>query len=189
MEQGSNTDAASLELQLQAIRSHRPRKWPGLGLRNSAVLIPIQEGEKPQILYTMRAAHLKHHPGQISFPGGRIEPGESPWQAAQREAMEEIGLPSSRVHKIGRIDDVVSPRGFHVQCFVARVEAFEPRINRDEVDCIVRVELGELFERQRHETKLWRGLKKLHYFHFEEGMVWGVTGQITFYLREILSRP
>jgi 8-oxo-dGTP pyrophosphatase MutT (NUDIX family) len=172
---------------LSPIQGHKPRKWPTVGLRGSAVLVPILEQPQPRLLYTMRAAHLKHHPSQFSFPGGRIEPGETPWHAALREAFEEIGLPASRVHKVGRIDDFFSPKGFHIQCFVARVEPFEPVINHDEVERIVTVNLDEIFERQRHEVKMWRSIKKLHYFHFDEGTVWGVTGQITYQLREILE--
>ena len=172
---------------LKRLPSYQPRKISGSNLRGSAVLIPIVQSGRGQLIFTMRSSDLKNHPGQISFPGGRIEEGERPWQAALREAEEEIGLNPSGVVPFGRLDDVISPRGFHIRSYVGLVEPFEPKLNRQEVESLVQVGLDELFDENLHETKQWRGYN-VHYFHFKNGLVWGVTGQITFHLRQILRQ-
>ena len=178
----------SLQHLLKPLSQYEPKRSNGFGMRGSAVLIPIIDVGAGRLVYTLRADHLKNHAGQISFPGGRIEPGERPVNAALREAHEEIGLEPSMVTPLGRLDDVYSPRGYHIRCYVGLVsEDFIPKINPDEVASMVNVGIDELFEERRHQTKMWKGIRKVHYFDFEEGMVWGVTGRITWHLREVLS--
>jgi len=173
---------------LDALKTYRPQTFPSGDHRDSAVLIPIRTEPTPTLIYTLRAQHLKHHPGQISFPGGRIEAGETSWQAALREAHEEIGLEPERVAYLGQIDDVLSPRGFHVTCFVGSFPSFEPAINHDEVERLVEVDLNELFDEERHREQPWGMRHRVHYFDFREGTVWGVTGQITLNLRDLATR-
>ncbi len=179
-----NTTTHLLE-RLRPIQEHQPNLLKVNNLRSSAVLIPILNRDHHQLLFTLRSANLTHHPGQISFPGGRIEKGETAWEAAVREADEEIGLPFSSVQKLGQLNDVYSPRGFHIQCFVGLVEPFQPVLNPSEVEELVWVDLDELFDESLHEIKPWRN-HSVHYFDFKEGMVWGVTGLIAFHLRETL---
>jgi len=131
---------------------------------------------------------MTNHPGQISFPGGRIDSGESAWQCALREAKEEIGLDSEKVTYLGRLDDVLSPRGFHVECLVGLVEDFEPVLSVEEVDQIFWVPLQDVCDPEKHEVKPWHRVPgiRVHYFYFPECTVWGVTGKITFELRRVL---
>ncbi|MDJ0841845.1 MAG: CoA pyrophosphatase [Acidobacteriota bacterium] len=183
----TTTPGRSMPAQLDLLKDYEPRFLPVGDLSGSAVLIPITRGEKPTLLYTLRSRHLKHHPGQVSFPGGRIEPRESGWDAAVREAHEEIGLAPDSVSQLGRIDDVYSPRGFHVACYVGICDPFEPQINEHEVERLVEVDLEELFDGSIHEVKPWGTRHQVHYFHFRDGLVWGVTGEITHILRRILT--
>lgn len=177
---------AILMQRFHPLKDYEPVEIPIDDRCPSAVLIPVVARPHDQLIYTLRSSRLRNHAGQISFPGGRIEAGETPWQAALREADEEIGLPPEKVKFIGRIDDVFSPHGFHIACFVGLCSEFEPRVNPDEVEQLVKVDLGELFDETLHETKPWKN-RDVHYFHFNRGRVWGVTGHITYRLREILK--
>jgi len=89
------------------------------GDRRSAVLVPILLHDDPTILLTLRAATLSAHAGQVAFPGGRIEPGETPEAAALREAAEEVGLDPRLPRLGGRLPELVTGTGFHVVPVIA----------------------------------------------------------------------
>ncbi|WP_424134709.1 CoA pyrophosphatase [Roseomonas chloroacetimidivorans] len=95
---------------------------PPAGARRSAVLVPILLHEAPTILLTRRAATLSSHAGQVAFPGGRIEPGETPEAAALREAAEEVGLDPRLPRLAGRLPALVTGTGFHVIPVVALLD-------------------------------------------------------------------
>jgi len=87
----------------QIIHNHRPTLQSARG--EYAVLVPlIQRGESLHLLYEVRSATLQHQPGEVCFPGGTMESGESPVQCALRETEEELGLPSSAIEVIGPLD-------------------------------------------------------------------------------------
>jgi len=92
---------------------------PRHGLRRSAVLVPILLHAEPSVLLTLRAATLSAHAGQVAFPGGRIEPGETPEAAALREAAEEVGLDPRLPRIAGRLPSMETGTGFHVVPVVA----------------------------------------------------------------------
>lgn len=84
-------------------------------LKPAAVLVPLIEREAMTVLFTRRTSHLAHHAGQISFPGGHIEPDdESPRDTALRETEEEIGIPREQITIIGHLDTYVTRTGFVV---------------------------------------------------------------------------
>jgi len=89
----------------------------------AAVLVPIILRAEPTILLTLRAAKLSAHAGQVSFPGGRIEPGETPEQAAVREAAEEVGLDPRLPQLLGRLPEHSTGTGFHITPIAALVPA------------------------------------------------------------------
>jgi 8-oxo-dGTP pyrophosphatase MutT (NUDIX family) len=125
---------------LEGTRPADPSEWrvPGLGgdiprlLRTlrprrivpAAVLIPVVDrGDDPGLLLTVRADHLKHHAGQISFPGGRLESGDAgPEAAALRETEEEIGLPAERIQIAGFLPNYLTITGYSVTPVVAFVD-------------------------------------------------------------------
>ena len=162
-------------------------------IRPAAVLVPVIERNEPSVLFTQRTAHLADHPGQISFPGGKIESSdESPAAAALREAEEEIALCRRFVEPLGYLDIHMTPFGHRIVPVVARVRlGFALRLNRDEADDAFEVPLGFLMTPQNHkrETRDWNGLSlSLYVMQFGYRNIWGATAGILRNLYERLYR-
>jgi 8-oxo-dGTP pyrophosphatase MutT (NUDIX family) len=151
--------------------------------RPAAVLVPIlvREG-RLSVLLTERAAHLKTHAGQVSFPGGRIEPGETPLEAALREAREEIGLDSAYVRPVGYLPPYFSGTGFRVQPLVALVDSAAPFVpDANEVARIFEIPFDLVTDLARFKlgTIFWRGNERRFYvMDFDDAYIWGVTAGI-----------
>jgi 8-oxo-dGTP pyrophosphatase MutT (NUDIX family) len=149
----------------------------------AAVLIPIIDyGNKLHVLFTQRALHLRHHPGQISFPGGRIESGESSCTAALREAHEEIGLAPDAVELLGRLPPQSTSTGFTI---VPWVGLLPPQrswlLQADEVAGIFEVPLTHFLQQEnRHQFSLpLRGkVQQLHAMPYQDKFIWGATAAI-----------
>ena len=159
-------------------------------IRPAAVLVPVIERNEPSVLFTQRTAHLADHPGQISFPGGKIESSdESPAAAALREAEEEIALCRRFAEPLGYLDIHMTPFGHRIVPVVARVRlGFALRLNRDEADDAFEVPLGFLMRPQNHkrETRDWNGLSlSLYVMQFGDRNIWGATAGI---LRDLYER-
>ena len=116
--------------------------------RRGAVLMLFGEGEAgPDLLLTERAHHMRSHPGQVSFPGGRIDPGETPEQTALREAQEETGLDPDGVDLVGRLPELwLPPSNFAVTPLVGWWREPSPvtAASPDEVHAVYRVPIAEL---------------------------------------------
>jgi 8-oxo-dGTP pyrophosphatase MutT (NUDIX family) len=127
---------------------------PTLPLKPAAVLVPlIDRPDEPFVLFTQRTSHLAHHAGQVSFPGGHIEPEDGgPIETALRETEEEIGLHRRHVDVIGRLDTYVTRTGFVVTPVVGVVSPpFTLKPDQNEVSEIFEVPLSFLLDRQNHQ--------------------------------------
>jgi 8-oxo-dGTP pyrophosphatase MutT (NUDIX family) len=165
-----------LNLEMKALWAVRP-------IRPAAVLVPVVDRAEPTVLLTQRAIHLPQHPGQISFPGGKIEPhDETPLAAALREAEEEVGLDASVVDPIGYLDLYMTTQGFRIVPLLARIAPdYRLTLNPSEVDEAFEVPLQFLMEPGNHQkhSRDWEGIKR-YYFEipFEHRKIWGVTAGI-----------
>jgi 8-oxo-dGTP pyrophosphatase MutT (NUDIX family) len=160
-------------------------------LRASAVLIGlIDNPTAPGVLLTVRAAHLRHHAGQISFPGGVIETGDAdPAAAALREAAEEVGLAPEQVQVVGYLPDHLVLTGFRITPVVARIAAgFVPRLDTSEVESTFVLPFAALLDaaNERHLTRSIAGIEvAVRDLHFGEHRIWGATAGMLFGLREL----
>jgi 8-oxo-dGTP pyrophosphatase MutT (NUDIX family) len=149
----------------------------------AAVLVPLIEREDElTVLLTQRASQLKNHAGQISFPGGRIEPADAgPREAALREAHEEIGLEPGFVSVVGFLADHILLTGFRVTPVVAFVRpGFELLLDRDEVQDTFEVPLSHVFEPSNHLARRRRfgsmaGEVQTWDIEYEGHNIWGAT--------------
>ncbi len=155
----------------------------GRKLRAAAVLIAIVPGDDPQVILTKRASGMKHHPGQIAFPGGKVDASDADVRAAAlREAQEEIGLPPEQVEILGQLPDHETVTGFTVTPFVGLVHGdFQPVSEPGEVSEVFQVPLSHVLNKDRFtiEHRRWRG-KKRFYFIVPWGpyYIWGATARM-----------
>jgi 8-oxo-dGTP pyrophosphatase MutT (NUDIX family) len=154
----------------------------GLVPKPAAVLVGVMENDGPSLLLTQRTTTLSKHGGQIAFPGGRMDVGETPLQAALREAQEETGLDSNFVTPLGYLDGYLTVTGYFVVPVVAHIApgfSFAPQAA--EVDEIFDVPLAFLLDDNNRETQSreWQGLVR-HYFvyPFAQRYIWGATAGI-----------
>jgi len=166
------------------------RPAPARRLRPAGVVIPIQQqAALPQVIMTRRSPTLRHHPGQIAFPGGKVDRHDSgPVQAALREAAEEIGLPRERLEILGTLGEHDTVTGFRVTPVVVHVEPdFEPVAEAGEVAEIFRVPLAHLLDlaRYRVESRRWRGQRRRYYvLPYGPHYIWGATARMLHALAE-----
>jgi 8-oxo-dGTP pyrophosphatase MutT (NUDIX family) len=164
---------------------------PARTLRAAGVLVPLDA--RPggiAVLLTKRSSHLKHHPGQIAFPGGKVGPGDDgPVAAALRESYEEIGLHPSNVAILGTLPRHETVTGFDVTPVVGRVLGpFEPVPEAGEVDEVFAVPLAHLADpgNFRIETRRWKGQDRRYYVvPYGPHYIWGATARI---LRTLADR-
>jgi 8-oxo-dGTP pyrophosphatase MutT (NUDIX family) len=157
----------------------------------AAVLVPVVLGAEPSVLLTKRTSHLTKHAGQISFPGGRIDPGDSgPEAAALREAAEEIGLDSGSVEVLGRLTDHVTGTGYRITPVLAVVPpGLTYRLSPDEVEAIFELPMRVVMDpdaprRQRqHVRGVWR---EYWVWPHPDHFIWGATAAILVQLAQRL---
>lgn len=173
-----------------AIASPRVSPLEGSGVRASAVLAPLYEDDGSVfVVLTRRAQHLRSHRGEVSFPGGGQDPGETLLQTAMREAFEETAMDPTTIEVIGELDhlDTVMSRSYIVPYVGVLPGRPDLQASPDEVELILHVPLDELLLDGVYREELW-GLppldRPLVFFEVVGDTIWGATGAM---LRNLLA--
>lgn len=186
-------------------------------IRRAAVLVPlIQKGGEYHVVFEVRAGSLKTQPGEICFPGGAVERGETPKQAAVRETMEELLINRCQIRVIAPLDVLEAPGAMEISPFLGALQGYRWSYSEAEVDHTFSVPLRWFAEHEpeRYETELvtvpeetfpfedvpggrdyhWRrGHYDVYFYRREEGIIWGMTAKILrslaeMYREDILSK-
>ncbi|WP_022941810.1 CoA pyrophosphatase [Psychromonas hadalis] len=173
-----------------------PKKQRSLdqNLKKAAVLIILVERRDGlHIILTERALHLRHHPGQVSFPGGKYEPRDlTLQQTARRETEEEIGIDAKFINMIGELPALNTTSGFEVFPFIAFVDSqFILKIDAQEVKSVFEVPLSFLLENKNFYRQHLVANKKRHFTYcisYQNHLIWGATAQILKNLQQLLQK-
>ncbi|WP_299983655.1 CoA pyrophosphatase [uncultured Ruegeria sp.] len=163
----------------------------GRKLRPAGVLVPVSVvADTPQLILTKRSSALKHHPGQIAFPGGKQDEGDADVTAtALREAREEIGLPPEMPRILGHLPIHETVTSFSVTPVVAVLDSsFEPIAEPGEVDEVFSVPLAHVLNPENYvvESRRWRGQRRYYYaVPYGPYYIWGATARM---LRGLAAR-
>lgn len=152
----------------------------------SAVLLPVHvlADGTVALVYTKRAETMRRHAGELSFPGGRVDPGDAhPLAAALREAEEEIGLAPVDVDVLGHLTDMTTHYGMVVAAYVGVLKGappHEPR-SKEEVAEVLTVPVAHLLDASRYESRAHVEMqdRRVHYWNLPRGIMWGITGELT----------
>lgn len=152
----------------------------GRVLKPAAVLVAISDAG---LILTKRASHLKHHPGQIAFPGGKVEDADTDTSAAAlREATEEIGLPAHMVQVIGALPSHETVTAYQITPILGLVrDVFVPKPDPNEVAEVFTVPLSHILNpaQYRIEQRIWRGqMRRFYVVPYGPFYIWGATARI-----------
>lgn len=153
-------------------------------LRRAGVMIGCVEREHGlNVILTRRADHLRHHPGQVAFPGGKFEETDgSLINTAIREVEEEIGIPKQQIKILGTLPELLTISNFRVTPVIALVDSdYEATLDKNEVDAVFEVPACHLFDIQQLYSQIFRlGSVNHRVFAipYQEHFIWGVTAQI-----------
>lgn len=171
---------------------------------SSAVIVPlIRQGKAWHVLFEVRASNLNRQPGEICFPGGRIEPDESPLEAAMRETSEELGIGVESIKPLGSLNYVVATMGVILHPFVAYIsEEAALSINHNEVAEVFTIPLDWLIDTEPQEAYMevatrpmegfpfhllpptypddWKRRKSytVLFYEYKQYVVWGLTARV-----------
>ncbi len=169
---------------------HNAPAWVGT-LKPAAVLIGVVEHlDGPSVILTRRSDNLRSHTGQVALPGGRCDPGETPWQTALREAREEIGLDPALVTLAGLSTPYRTGTGYHITPVVGFISpGFTLTVNPDEVADVFETPFQFLMDpvnHVEHEREIPTGVTRRFYgMTWEDRFIWGATAGI---LRALYDR-
>lgn len=169
----------------------RPSPVADQGASPSAVLVPLYPDDGGlHVVLTRRSWTLRTHRGEVSFPGGRSEPGEGPVDTALREAAEEVALDPAEVEPLGELDHLTTVTR---RAYIVPVVALLPgrpvlRPFDVEVDAVLHVPLAELLDRRTYREERWGSVdlnRPVYFFELVGDTVWGATASL---LRQLLAR-
>ena len=180
---------SSLEVVTQAVAAFQPDqvlRQPLENVRPSAVLVGLFESSNGvEAILTRRSQNLTNHRGEISFPGGRLDAGESVLQAALRETQEEIGLNPEDVEVVGELNSMATVvSNSHIVPIVGRYRT-PPKLHavNNEVDRVFSVPLSELVRTDTYSQEHWifddREFQ-INFFYLDDETIWGATARILF---------
>jgi len=159
-------------------------QFPKHSLRKASVLIGFVEREHGlNIVLTKRAEHLKHHPGQISFPGGKYEQSDrNLYNTAIREAEEEIGIRADDIKTFGQLPEIVTISRFSVTPIMAFINPdYQATIDPNEVEEVFEVPADHLLDKNKLYTGVFRVKSQPHRVFaipYQRHFIWGMTAQI-----------
>jgi 8-oxo-dGTP pyrophosphatase MutT (NUDIX family) len=182
--------AASLQEVLRSALDPAPAHAPAPGDRLAAVLAPLVETPDPSLIFTVRSDALSRHPGEISFPGGLVDEGETAGDAALREAFEEIGLDPTLPRVVGALPPVHTYVSAILVIPFVGVLASPPDLFAAEAEIkeILRVPLARLaaaeepMELPRGDGTVWRGWA----YPVDDHTIWGATGLMVHSFLDVL---
>lgn len=153
-------------------------------LRKASVLIGfVERNEELNVIFTKRAKHLKHHPGQVSFPGGKFESHDiNLANTAVRETFEEVGIRDSEIDIFGQMPELVTISKFSVTPFLAFVDkGYKTTIDRNEVDEVFEVPATVVLDRRQLRSQRFQFASHSHRvfgLSYQQHFIWGMTAQI-----------
>lgn len=155
---------------------------PGELRRASVLICLIRNAGGWSILFSRRSEDLPVHSGQIAFPGGTLEPGEAPEDAAVRETEEEVGIPRENVELLGRLDDIIARSGYVISPFVGTAPAdLKYVLQPTEVVDAFEIPIDTLLRPENPEIRYvaWRGITyPIYSYHDGSVEIWGLTGRM-----------
>jgi 8-oxo-dGTP pyrophosphatase MutT (NUDIX family) len=180
--------------------------------RKSAVMLLLSEEDgEAHLVFEVRANTLRHQPGDICLPGGKIEVDESPRDAAIRETLEELNLEPQDVEYVGEMDYFISPYGTIMYPFVAKLNKWEVTPNQGEVDHIFKVPLSYFLDKEPQayemeigpnlkedfpyhlvkggkDYKFSRGTMKQYFYPYGDYVIWGFTAMVVKSFIDIIKK-
>lgn len=175
-----------------AVSDYQSQRMHRDGFRQAAVLVPLLEKEGEwHLLFTKRSEDLEHHKGQVSFPGGGLENGEGPEDAAIRETFEEISIGPGHIHLIQRLDDLWTPSGYiitPVVGFVHSTDSLQP--SAAEVSRVFTVPLHFFSTEGAAELRkvsVNGYSRNVYFYHYDSETIWGATAFIIRNLLRVLG--
>jgi coenzyme A diphosphatase NUDT7 len=186
----------------QHLKNHIPKRIEGDHEKISAVMIPlIRKKDGYHILFEVRSNKLSHQPGEICFPGGRLEPGETTCEAAIRETKEELQLDDSNLKLYGPLDYYLSPSKIRIEPFLGELIHYNGQFSSDEVASVFTVPL-KFFRETVPDTYYndvlirppkdfpfqdvpggksypWaKGRYEVCFYRYEDHVIWGITAKL-----------
>lgn len=197
---------------LDRLTNHKPYINGSEYMRRASVFIPmVRKDGEIHILFEVRASSLKHRPSEISFPGGGIEYGETPMEAAIRETQEEIGSYPEDIKIISELDLLITPVKYIIHPFVGYLDNINHlKLNKDEVDHVFMVPLSYLLKNHpkkyfntvqvipdqnlpfdlipgEKNYKFENGKSQVLFYKYKDYVIWGITAKILYNFLEFFE--